>query len=72
VTNIKQRRKINDGDNLRRLHVVIERGHKNECKLYGLNWKLAYSLSVENKHLKWDFKWRLVVDVAKWNSMWIG
>jgi hypothetical protein len=31
--------------------VVIERGHKDECKLYGLNWKLAYSLSIKNKNL---------------------
>jgi hypothetical protein len=21
-----------------------------------LNWKLAYSLSIKNKHLKWDFQ----------------
>jgi hypothetical protein len=30
-----------------------------------LNWKLACSLSIENKHLKRDFKWRLIVDEAK-------
>jgi hypothetical protein len=30
-----------------------------------LNWKLAYSLSIKNKHLKRDFKWRLIVDEAK-------
>jgi hypothetical protein len=36
------------------------------------NWKLAYSLSIEYKHLKRDFKWRLIVDETKWNSTWIG
>jgi hypothetical protein len=30
-----------------------------------LNWKLAYLLSIKNKHLKWDFKWRLIMDEAK-------
>jgi hypothetical protein len=28
-------------------------------------WEHAYSLSIENKHLKRDFKWRLTVDEAK-------
>jgi hypothetical protein len=37
-----------------------------------LNRKLAYSLSIKNKHLKRDFKWGLIVDEAKWNSTWIG
>jgi hypothetical protein len=37
-----------------------------------LNWKLAYSLSIKNKYLKRDFKWKLIMDEAKWNSMWIG
>jgi hypothetical protein len=37
-----------------------------------LNWKLAYPLSIKNKHLKRDFKWKLIMDEAKWKSMWIG
>jgi hypothetical protein len=37
-----------------------------------LNWKLTYSLTLKNKHLKWYFKLRLIVDEAKPNSTWIG
>jgi hypothetical protein len=37
-----------------------------------LNWKLAHSLSIKNKHLKRDFKRRIIVDEAMSNSTWIG
>ena len=35
-----------------RLHVVIVKGYKVISKLMILNWKLAYPLSIKNKHLK--------------------
>jgi hypothetical protein len=31
-------------------------------KFMVFNWKLAYSLSIKNKHLKRDFKRRIIVD----------
>jgi hypothetical protein len=34
--------------------------------------KLAYSLSIKNKHLKQNFQMDLIKDEAKWNSKWIG
>jgi hypothetical protein len=32
--------------------VEIEKEHKDECKLMVLKRKLAYSLSIKNKHMK--------------------
>jgi hypothetical protein len=38
------------------LLVVNERDTRMSIELMVLNWKLAYSLSIKNKHLKQDFK----------------
>jgi hypothetical protein len=35
-------------------------GHKDEyIDFMVLNWKLTYSLSIKNKHLKWDFQMKV-------------
>ena len=36
-----------------RLHIVIAKGYKDTSNMMLLNWKLAYSLSIKNKHLNW-------------------
>jgi hypothetical protein len=54
------------------LLVVNERDTRMSIELMVLNWKLAYSLSIKNKHLKRVCKCRIILDEAKSNSTWIG
>ena len=50
--------------------LILKREHKFNSKLLILNWKLAYPLSIKNKHLKWRLNdwW----SKAKLNVDWVS